>query len=160
MRSPSPPHFGAHSVCAQLYGALYRPADQLDAALPVLLIRSPYSTQHARYLRWTVSFVHAGYAVLHNDCRGRYESEGVWRPYVDEADDGFDTQEWIGKQPWCDGTIGMFGVSYPGFQQLVPAPQRSRFVKGLIPIANQQDNFGHHRYHGLLQLENAMNFIW
>ena len=45
-------------------------------------------------------------------------------------------------------------------QQLVPAPQRSRFVKGLIPIANQQDNFGHHRYHGLLQLENAMNFIW
>ena len=46
------------------------------------------------------------------------------------------------------------------WQQLVPAPQRSRFVKGLIPIANQQDNFGHHRYHGLLQLENAMNFIW
>jgi predicted acyl esterase len=38
----------------------------------------------------------------------------------------------------------MFGISYPGYQQVLPAALRSRYVKALVPIANQQDNFGHH----------------
>ena len=92
---------------------------------PVLLIRSPYSTQHPRYVEWARRFVAEGYAVLMQDSRGRYESEDEWRPYVDERDDGYDTQQWIGQQPWCDGTIGTFGVSYPGF---TPAPGRRRCV--------------------------------
>jgi len=102
-----------------LYGALYRPrrSDDQTIAFPTLLIRSPYSTQHEKYMEWTPCFIKAGYAVLHQDCRGRYESDGVWRPYIDEAEDGFDTQQWIGAQSWCDGTIGMFGISYPGFTQ-------------------------------------------
>ena len=143
-----------------LYGALYRPRDDSAAAFPTLLIRSPYSTQHERYIAWTQEFLAAGYAVLHQDCRGRYESDGVWRPYVDEAQDGFDTQQWVGEQPWCDGTIGMFGISYPGFTQCLPAVYRSPYVKALVPIAHQEDNYGHLRYNGILQLENAMNFIW
>jgi putative CocE/NonD family hydrolase len=86
-----------------LYAALYRPLGAAaDAAFPTLLIRSPYSTQHERYMAWTVAFAAAGYAVVQNDCRGRYESDGVWRPYVDETEDGYDTQEWIGAQPWCE----------------------------------------------------------
>ena len=56
------------------------------------------------------------------DSRGRYESEGEWRAYVDEAQDGYDTQQWIGAQAWCDGNIGMFGISYPGFTQILPGP--------------------------------------
>ena len=142
----------------RLYGALYRP--DAGKRFPVLLIRSPYSTQHPRYVEWARRFVAEGYAVLMQDSRGRYESEDEWRPYVDERDDGYDTQQWIGQQPWCDGTIGTFGVSYPGFTQILPAPLRSPFVKALVPIANQEDNYGHMRYNGVLQLQNAMNFIW
>ena len=142
----------------RLYGALYRP--DAGERFPVLLIRSPYSTQHPRYVEWARRFVAEGYAVLMQDSRGRYESEDEWRPYVDERDDGYDTQQWIGQQPWCDGTIGTFGVSYPGFTQILPAPLRSPFVKALVPIANQEDNYGHMRYNGVLQLQNAMNFIW
>jgi putative CocE/NonD family hydrolase len=142
----------------RLYAALYRPAR--GERFPVLLLRSPYSTQHPRYVEWALRFARSGYAVVMQDSRGRYESEGQWRPYVDEAQDGYDTQQWIGVQPWCDGNIGTFGVSYPGFTQILPAPFRSPCVKALVPIANQEDNYGHMRYNGVLQLQNAMNFIW
>ena len=141
-----------------LYAAVYRPAR--GETFPVLLIRSPYSTQHPRYVDWSVRFAKAGYAAVMQDCRGRFESEGKWRPYIDEAQDGYDTQEWIGAQSWCDGTIGTFGVSYPGFTQILPAPYRSTYVKGLVPIANQEDNYGHLRYNGVLQLQNVMNWVF
>ena len=75
----------------RLYGALYRP--DAGERFPVLLIRSPYSTQHPRYVEWARRFVAEGYAVLMQDSRGRYESEDEWRPYVDERDDGYDTQQ-------------------------------------------------------------------
>jgi putative CocE/NonD family hydrolase len=142
----------------QLYAALYRPAE--GDRFPVLLIRSPYSTQRERYVDWSVRFAQHGYAVVMQDSRGRYESEGKWYPYIDETNDGYDTQQWLGEQDWCDGTIGTFGVSYPGFTQILPAPLRSPYVKALVPIANQEDNYGHMRYNGVLQLQNAMNFIW
>jgi putative CocE/NonD family hydrolase len=141
----------------RLYAVLYRPAS--GERLPTLLVRSPYGTQHPRYVGWAQRFAAHGYAVMMQDCRGRYESEGVWRPYVDEASDGFDTQQWIAAQPWCDGNIGMFGTSYVGFTQILPAPLRCPAVKALVPIANQEDNYGHMRYNGVLQLQNAMNFI-
>lgn len=142
----------------RLYAALYRPQD--TASLPVLLIRSPYSTQHPRYVDWAVRFACAGYAVVLQDCRGRYESEGEWHPYVDEIQDGEDTLRWLGSQPWCNGRIGTFGISYPGFTQVLMASCRSPYLQALVPIANQEDNYGHMRYNGLLQLQNAMNFVW
>ncbi len=142
----------------RLYAALYRPDS--EGPLPTLLIRSPYSSQHPRYVAWAQRFAEAGYAVVMQDSRGRFESERVWRPYVDEAADGFDTLQWLGAQPWCDGNIGTFGISYPGFTQLLPAPLGSPHLKALVPIANQEDNYGHMRYNGVLQLQNSMNFIW
>ena len=142
----------------RLYGTLYRPVR--GGPFPALLIRSPYGTQNPRYVDWAIRFAQEGYAVVMQDCRGRYESEGEWRPYIDETNDGYDTQQWVGAQPWCDGTIGTFGVSYPGFTQILPAPLRSPHVKALVPIAHQEDNYGHLRYNGVLQLQNAWNFIW
>jgi len=141
-----------------LYGVLYRPV--VGKRFPVLLIRSPYDTQNPKYLDWVMRFTQNGYAIVLQDCRGRYESEGEFKPYVNEANDGYDTYEWLGQQPWCDGNIGTFGISYPGFTQLQPAPLRNPYVKALVPIANQEDNYGHLRYNGVLQLENAINFLW
>ena len=46
--------------------------------------------------------------------RGRYDSEGDFVPWDNETDDGYDTLEWIGQQPWCDGNVGMTGSSYVG----------------------------------------------
>ena len=120
---------------------IYRPPT--GGPFPTLLQRTPYDNQSARDLQEFVPrFVKSGYAVVMQDCRGRHDSDGLWRPYLDETNDGYDTQQWIAGQPWCDGNIGTFGSSYPGFTQTMPATLRSPHVKALVPSATQQDNFG------------------
>ena len=126
---------------------------------PTLLVRTIYDKQAERYLAWTERFVEAGYACVMQDCRGRHDSDGAWEPYVHEDDDGHDTIEWIGAQPWSDGNVGMFGVSYLGFTQTQPATRRSQFLKSITPIASQQDNYGHQRVGGVLQQHVAQFFI-
>lgn len=92
---------------------------------PVLLERTPYNkrgTNHAdRTLadpmprskpEMAAAFVAAGYAYVLQDCRGRFGSEGRFTKYVNEADDGIDTLDWLRRQPWCDGRIGTQGLSY------------------------------------------------
>ena len=46
------------------------------------------------------------------DCRGRYLSEGRFTKYTNEGDDGVDTLEWICAQPWSNGKVGCYGLSY------------------------------------------------
>ena len=145
----------------KLSADLYLPNPTTDAGIeryPALLIRTIYHSKDPRYVRWAVGFVKAGYAVVIQDCRGRHESDGVWDPYVCEVPDGFDTHEWLGGQPWCTGEIGTFGVSYPGFTQTCPAPDGSRHLKALVPIASQQDNYGHQRNDGLIAWSNTVFF--
>ena len=126
---------------------------------PTLLLRTIYDNQEPRYVAWGNAFVEAGYAVVVQDCRGRYDSGGEWDPYVCETPDGYDTHEWIGAQSWCDGNIGTFGISYPGFTQTAAATQRSRYLKALVPIASQQDNYGHHRIDGIMALSTCAVFL-
>ena len=135
---------------------IYRPAG--PGPFPTLLLRTIYDNQESGNLEWTRRFVAAGYAVVMQDCRGRFDSDGPWEPYIHEAEDGYDTQQWIGSQPWCDGNIGMFGASYLGFTQTQPATLRSPFVKALVPIASQQDNYGHIYKDGALGLHASLFF--
>ena len=136
---------------------IYRPT--VGTPFPTLLIRTIYDKQQDRYVAWARRFVERGYAVVMQDCRGRHDSDGLWEPYVNEANDGHDTIQWIGSQPWGDGNVGMFGISYVGFTQTLPAMQRSPYLKALVPIASQQDNFGHLYVDGALQLHVVMNFV-
>ena len=126
---------------------------------PAMLVRTIYDNQSESYMASCRRFLDSGYAVVMQDCRGRFDSGGEFAPYYQEPEDGYDTQEWVGAQPWCDGNIGMFGESYVGFTQLVTAPLRSRHLKALMPTVSQQDNFGHWRADGPLQLHVALNFI-
>jgi putative CocE/NonD family hydrolase len=91
---------------------IYRP--DAPGQFPVLLMRSPYGNggtgnKHAAHM------VSRGYAVILQDTRGRYESEGIFDAMQPEAEDGYDTQQWIARQPWFNGKIGTFGGSYVGF---------------------------------------------
>ena len=136
---------------------LYLPLE--GGPFPTLLLRTIYDNQADRGFQWVRRFVDSGYAVVMQDCRGRFDSEGAWEPYAHEAEDGYDTQQWIGAQSWCDGNIGTFGSSYIGFTQTQTAPLRSPYLKALVPSASQQDNYGHWYIDGALQLHTAMNFI-
>jgi uncharacterized protein len=121
----------------RLAADIYRPA--ADGKYPVLLSRTPYNKNgQAEFAKFLVQ---NGYAVVVMDSRGLYASHGDWHPYTDEGRDGYDTQQWVGQQPWSNGKVGMFGRSYPGFTQLLPAPYRSPYVKAIMPEAAQSSNF-------------------
>ncbi len=129
-----------------------------DGPWPALLLRTIYNTKESRYLDWKEKFVQSGYAVVMQNCRGRHDSDGTWEPYTCEIPDGFDTHEWIGQQAWCNGRIGTFGMSYPGFTQTAPALLKSKYLKALVPIASQQDNYGHHRVDGVIAHATSLFF--
>ena len=136
---------------------IYRPNE--GSPFPTLLVRTIYDNQGENLVDWASRFVKRGYAVVMQDCRGRFDSGGEFSPYFQEAEDGYDTQEWIGAQEWCDGNIGTFGTSYVGFTQSATAPLASKYLKALVPTVSQQDNYGHWRIDGALQLHVALNFI-
>ena len=77
--------------------------------------------------------VAAGFAVVIQDVRGTGTSGGAFEPYVHEADDGFDTIEWLAAQPWCDGRVVMTGMSYVGVVQWLAASRRPPALMALTP---------------------------
>jgi uncharacterized protein len=99
-----------------LYADVYRPVE--EGRYPVLVSRTPYSTERfpAAY-EAGVYFARRGYVYVFQDVRGRHESDGVWEPFRDDEQDGFDTIEWAARQPWSDGKVGMQGGSYLGQNQ-------------------------------------------
>ena len=111
-----------------------------DGPFPVLLTITPYGKNGAG--RGAAAQVARGYAVVAVDSRGLRASKGKWEPYVHEAQDGYDVQQWVGHQPWSNGNVGMFGTSYPAYTQVAPAQYRSPYVKALIPVSAQSDNYG------------------
>jgi uncharacterized protein len=121
---------------AELALDLLRP--ELRGPLPVVLVRTPYDKVLARSRKdnFYEHLAQRGYVVAFNDCRGRFNSDGVFRPYFDEADDGHDTVEWIAGQDWCDGNIGMTGGSYDGQTQWFAASRRPPHLKAIVPFVS------------------------
>ena len=90
------------------------------ASFPVLLNRTPYIKDTALRMKRAAEYTQAGYAVVHMDVRGRGNSEGVFNPYFQEIEDGYDSIEWCGTQVWSNGKVGTFGGSYEGWTQIYP----------------------------------------
>jgi putative CocE/NonD family hydrolase len=112
---------------------------------PVLLVRLPYGKDmialHAYGLTPNVfALVEAGYAVVYQDCRGTFRSGGEFTPMVNEPSDGADTVAWLLEQPWCDGNIGTFGMSYLGFVQWASA-SASDHLKAIAPAVTTTDYY-------------------
>ena len=108
--------------------------DVFRAALPTVLIRLPYdksgrsSCTHgiARYL------TEHGFAVVLQDVRGKFRSEGEAFPFLNEATDGSDTLDWIVAQSWSSGAVGMLGDSYYGFTQWAAAATRHPALRAMV----------------------------
>ena len=117
---------------------VFRPAG--GGRWPTLLIRTPYGkgadiTPHYK------SFVDHGYAMVIQDVRGRHDSEGVFRVYDQEGPDGEDTLNWISRQPWSDGKVGMFGGSYLGVVQWQLAIRNPPQLKAIFPAVSGYDEY-------------------
>lgn len=96
-----------------------------DGPFPVLLNRTPYLKDTALRAKRVEPYVHAGFAVVHMDVRGRGNSEGVFNPYFQEIEDGYDSLEWCGQQAWSNGDVGTYGGSYEGWTQIFPTRLQS-----------------------------------
>jgi uncharacterized protein len=122
-----------------------------DGKFPALLERTPYNKNASSAL--TRALLQHGYAVVLQDVRGRYGSEGRWVPIRDDPQDGFDTARWIGEQAWFDGNLGTMGTSYGGATQHALAIGRAPHIKAMVP-RNAMSDFGRYgvRHNGAFEL--------
>src|SRR5581483_1199185 len=103
----------------------YRRAFSRDGSLVTELDQQP----------WLQTMVQHGYVVAAVDVRGSGASFGTWSgPYQPrEATDGYDVTEWLAKQPWCNGKVGMFGRSYMAANQFLAAGKTPPHLKAIFP---------------------------
>lgn len=124
-----------------LYTEVFLPAK--DGRYPTVLCRSPYPysrpSKNDRFA--TQQFLEAGFAVVFQLTRGQHSSEGVFRFFLDDIDDGYDSVEWVASQPWCDGNVGMQGVSYLAGTQLLAAKAKPAALKCIMPTAFLGNHF-------------------
>lgn len=103
-----------------LLGDRYGPA--AAAALPVVLIRSPYGRAGVAGAIFAAPLARRGFQVFIQSTRGTFGSGGEFRPFLHEKSDGLATLTWLREQPWCDGRVAMTGGSYLGHTQWAIAP--------------------------------------
>jgi uncharacterized protein len=132
------------SDCVRLATDVYLPED--GGPHPTLLIRLPYNKKTGMgdfSLMEIIAniFTGEGFAVVIQDTRGRYASEGEWVPLLPEQADGMDTIAWVEVQPWFDGNLGMFGGSYFGYTELAVAWQKPASLKTIVPLITTGDTY-------------------
>jgi uncharacterized protein len=104
----------------------------LPGRFPTLLARTPYGRDEMASSGWF--FAQHGYAVVIQDVRGRYGSEGEFYIYVNEGRDGYDALEWAARQPWSDGQVGTFGPSYRAGTQNALAVERPTHLRAMCVV--------------------------
>jgi uncharacterized protein len=108
---------------------------------PAIVVRLPYDKSGRYTFMPTLAphFLDAGYAFVVQDVRGKFRSEGETFPYLHEADDGYDTIDWITHQPWSNGTVGMFGDSYYGWTQWAAVSAGHPGLRAIVPRMTSAD---------------------
>lgn len=127
---------------------IYRP--DADGEFPILLMRQPYGREIAS----TVVYAHPtwyaahGYIVVIQDVRGRGTSEGEFKLFTNEINDGEDTINWAANLPGSNGKVGMYGFSYQGMTQLYAAVAQPPALKTICPAMIGYDLYADWAYEG------------
>ena len=128
----------------QLYARIWRPVT--DDPVPALLEYLPY-----RLTDWTAPrdaqrhpwYAGHGYASVRVDIRGNGNSDGVMTDEYSEQEilDGVAVIEWLARQPWCSGQVGMFGISWGGFSALQIAARAPEALKAIVTVCSTDDRY-------------------
>ena len=108
---------------------------------PAIVLRTPYVKAGPRYTERAMRWAQEGYAFVNVDVRGRGDSEGDFRPYRKDGEDGYDLIEWVAAQPWCTGRVATTGASYSGRVQWITAALRPPHLAAMIPMVAPSDTF-------------------
>ncbi len=144
----------------RLVSDVYRPA--ADGRHPTLVVRTPYGRQVplSSSLRDAEFFSRHGYVVVHQDTRGRGDSEGTFYPFLTEGVDTYDTIEWAATLPWSNGDVGTVGQSYMAIVQYLVAPLQPPHLRAMVPVAGPIDMFDHCVYRGgAFELQWMLNYF-
>jgi len=127
---------------------------------PAVLVRTPYSRK-AKSLKSYLYFRNSGYAVVLEDVRGRFASEGTFGSIDQEGPDGNDTINWIAEQPWSNGRVVMAGSSYLGMVQWWAALQDNPHLVAISPMCSGDDEYLDRYYStgGALQLAHRLSWL-
>lgn len=116
------------------YADVFRP--DAPGEFAALVTRTPYDRATSENISAPIHAVQAarkGWAVVIQDVRGRHASEGEFKPFHQEIDDGYDSVEWVADQDWCSGKVGMYGVSYGGATQWLAALAKPPSLCAMAP---------------------------
>ena len=116
------------------YADIVRP--DAPGQFAALLTRTPYDRTTSANISAPFHALQAarkGWAIVIQDVRGRFASEGEFQPFHQEINDGYDSVEWVGAQSWCSGKVGMFGISYSGATQWLAALAKPPSLAALAP---------------------------
>lgn len=142
----------------KLRASVYRP--KRTGPYPVILQTGPYDMEKNLDEMPALfrNLARRGYAVVAADSRGRYGSEGTFRPMLDEVDNAFDAVAWASTQPWSNGKVGLTGISYLGWTSYcagIAGPP------GLVAIMPSAINYGLENPHGVPYLGSMAGWlIW
>jgi len=126
---------------------------------PTILVRTPYGKGRDVAPHYQ-DFVEHGYAVMVQDVRGRYRSQGVFRPLEQEPADGDDTLNWIARQPWSNGKVGMLGGSYVGIVQWKVAALNNPHLKAIFPVVSGDDDYRDRFYSTGGAMKLGQRLLW
>jgi predicted acyl esterase len=127
----------------KLAGNLYLPEG--EGPFPCIVTRTPYGKDQMELFadpRAARKYTKAGYAYLVQDTRGKGRSEGHYAGFSDDRNDGYDTIEWMAKQSWCNGKVGVTGASAMGITSnmaAIAAPPH--LVAAFVIVAGNDTNF-------------------
>jgi putative CocE/NonD family hydrolase len=148
----------------RLRADVYRPArncEPVQGCWPTILHRTIYDKSKENLVGQAEYFCSYGYAVVVQDCRGRFQSEGEYYHFINEADDGYDTVEWIAGQTWSDGKVGTYGVSYSSQVQSALAVRNPPHLAAMIPMEGPTNIYRYGlRHDGAFQLKFLTVGFW
>ncbi len=148
----------------RLAARIWLPADADVSPVPAILEFIPYRKRDGMAHRDEMMhpwFSGHGYAAVRVDLRGSGDSEGLLEDEYapQEQEDGLAVIDWISRQPWCSGNVGMIGISWGGFNGLQIAARRPPALKAVVTVGSTDDRYADDvHYMGGAQL--SANFTW
>lgn len=130
----------------RLSARVWMPANADQKPAPVILEHLPYRKRDGTIVRDELThpwFAGHGYVCIRTDMRGNGESEGLMDDEytAQELQDAVEVIEWAAKQPWCNGNVGMMGISWGGFNGLQVAALAPEPLKAVITLCSTVDRY-------------------
>lgn len=145
----------------QLAARIWLPEEAGEQAFPAILEYLPYRKRDGTAVRDALThpwMAGQGYVCVRVDMRGNGESQGLMADeyLLQEQNDALEVIEWLCQQPWCDGNLGMMGISWGGFNGLQVAARQPQALKAIITLCSTDDRYADdiHYKGGNLLMEN------